>query len=75
MQFSENSYVELKDASGAAAPEAMVDPRATAISSEWLQANAAGQTVGMTDFPYGMPNGFFDGFEKAARSTGSEVWD
>ena len=79
MQFSSNFYVELKDTSGAAATEVMVDPatgavltefgpammwttgtapyaissdRATAIANEWLQANAAGQTVGMTDlFP------------------------
>ena len=79
MQFSDNFYVELKDASGASATEVMVDPatgavftefgpammwttgtapyavssdRATAIASAWLQANAAGQTVGMTDvFP------------------------
>lgn len=79
MQFSDNFYVELKDASGASATEVMVDPatgavftefgpammwtsgttpyaisadRATAIASEWLRANAAGQTVGMTDvFP------------------------
>ena len=79
MQFSDNFYVELKDASGASATEAMVDPatgavftefgpammwtsgtapygvsadRATTIANAWLQANAAGQTVGMTDvFP------------------------
>jgi hypothetical protein len=79
MQFSENFYVELKDASGASSAEVLVDPatgavftefgpammwtagtapyavssdRATAIASAWLQANAAGQTVGMTDlFP------------------------
>ena len=79
MQFSDNFYVELKDASGASATEVMVDPatgavftefgpammwttgtapyavsadRATAIANAWLQANAAGQTVGMTDvFP------------------------
>ena len=79
MQFSDNFYVELKDASGASAAEVMVDPatgavftefgpammwttgtapyavssdRATAIANAWLQANAAGQTVGSTDlFP------------------------
>jgi len=79
MQFSDNFYVELKDASGASATEVLVDPatgavftefgpammwttgtapyavssdRATAIANAWLQANAAGQTVGMTDvFP------------------------
>jgi len=79
MQFSDNFYVELKDASGASATEVLVDPatgavftefgpammwstgtppyaisadRATAIANAWLQANAAGQTVGMADvFP------------------------
>jgi hypothetical protein len=79
MQFSDNFYVELKDASGASATEVLVDPatgavftefgpammwttgtapyavslgRATAIATAWLQANAADQTVGMTDlFP------------------------
>jgi len=79
MQFSDNFYVELKDASGASATEVMVDPatgavftefgpammwttgtaryavssdRAPAIANAWLQANAAGQAVGMTDaFP------------------------
>lgn len=79
MQFSDNFYVELKDASGASATEVLVDPatgavftefgpammwttgtapyavssdRATAIANAWLQANAAGQTVGTTDvFP------------------------
>jgi hypothetical protein len=79
MQFSDNFYVELKDASGASATEVLVDPatgavftefdpammwttgtapdavssnRATAIANAWLQANAAGQSVGSTDlFP------------------------
>ena len=79
MQFSDNFYVELKDASGASATEVLVDPatgavftefgpammwttgtapyavssdRATAIANAWLQSNAAGQSVGMTDvFP------------------------
>src|SRR5450759_943393 len=79
MQFSDNFYVELKDASGASATEVMVDPatgavftefgpammwttgsapyavssdRANSIANAWLQANAAGQTVGMADvFP------------------------
>jgi hypothetical protein len=79
MQFSENFYVELKDASGASAAEVLVDPATGAVFTEygpamtwttvgnpyaisadganslataWLQANGAGQTVGMTDlFP------------------------
>ncbi len=79
MQFSDNFYVELKDASGAPATEVLVDPatgavftefgpammwttgttpyavaadRAMSIASAWLEANAAGQTVGSTDlFP------------------------
>ena len=79
MQFSQNFYVELKNASGASAAEVLVDPatgavvteygpammwtggtatyavsadRATSIANAWLQANAAGQTIGSTDlFP------------------------
>ncbi|MCG2805291.1 hypothetical protein [Propionicimonas sp.] len=77
MQFSQNFYVELKDANGASAAEVLVDPatgavtteygpammwtdgtatltldQAKAVASQWLQANAKGQTVASADaFP------------------------